>query len=299
MAQEVAGCPVSAGKVSVYVLTYNEEKNLRECLESAKLVSDDIHVVDSCSSDKTLEIAEEYGCYIHQRKFDTFARQCNWALETIPFKHEWIIRLDADERIPGSLAEEIQEYAHTLGEDVTGVMFKKRLYFMGRWIRYGRMYPMLRLAMFRKGSGYYEDKEEEQYVLTRGRYITAKHDFYECNQNNTLPFFTMKHLDYAEDEVKEALDEELDHEITPKLFGNKIERTRWLKVHVYSHVPLFVRPWLYFFYRYFFCLGFLDGIPGLIFHTLQAFWYRFYVDARIYEMRSNWREKRLNFEDIR
>jgi hypothetical protein len=81
--------------------------------------------------------------------------------------------------------------------------------------------------------------------------------------------------------------------LKPRLFGNKIERTRWLKLHIYNNTPLFTRSLAYFVYRYFFCLGFLDGREGLIFHTLQAFWYRFYVDSRIWELRSRWKETRI------
>src|SRR5262245_29104594 len=96
-------------KLSVFILTYNEGSNIRSCLESLKDLSDDVHIADSYSSDDTLAICREYGCQIHQRKFDTFAKQCNWALRDFPLKYEWILRLDADERIPPQLAEELMQ----------------------------------------------------------------------------------------------------------------------------------------------------------------------------------------------
>ena len=277
-------------KLSVFILTYNEERNLPACLESLAGFSDDVHVVDSISSDRTVDIARAAGAAIHQRKFDTFARQCNWALDNVPFKHDWIMRLDADERLTKELVAELRETLASPPAELSGIILKKRMYFMGRWIRYGRMYPMLRLCVYRRDSGRYEDLEEEQFVVTRGRTITSKHDFFENNLNNDLPFFTRKHVEYAEDEAREFLNKSGSGQLKPRLFGNKIERTRWLKLNLYNHAPLGVRALLYFLYRYIFCLGFLDGREGLVFHTLQAFWYRFYVDARIHELRSRWNE---------
>lgn len=276
--------------LSVFVLTFNEARNLPACLASIKELSNDVHVVDSYSSDDTLKIANASGAIIHQRKFDTFARQCNWALDHVPFKNEWIMRLDADERLTPEAIVEIKYLLSNAEDQLSAIILKKRMYFMGRWIRYGRMYPMLRMCIFRRDAGRYEDLEEEQFVVTKGRTITAKNDFFENNLNNDLPYFTAKHLDYAEDEAREFLSAGNLGSLKPRLFGNKIERTRWLKLNVYNRAPLGVRALAYFIYRYIFCLGVLDGREGLIFHTLQGFWYRFYVDARIYELKSHWRQ---------
>lgn len=280
--------------LSVFVLTYNEERNLPECLASIKGLSEDVHIIDSHSTDRTLEIATEFGAGVHQRTFDSFARQCNWALDKVPFKHGWVMRLDADERLTPEVAHEIQGILANASDDLSAIILKKRLYFMGRWIRYGRMYPMLRLCIYRREVGRYEDLEEEQFVVKHGQTITAKNDFFEDNLNNDLPYFTAKHIDYAEDEAGEFLNRTGEGELKPRLLGNKIERTRWLKLNIYNRAPLGLRALLYFLYRYIFCLGFMDGREGLIFHTLQAFWYRFYVDARVYEMRKRWWEKPMS-----
>jgi glycosyltransferase involved in cell wall biosynthesis len=276
--------------LSIFVLTYNEERNLPACLASIRGLSDDVHIIDSFSSDRTLEIAKDSAAKIHQRAFDTFARQCNWALDHVPFQHGWVMRLDADERLYPETVLEIQERLAKAKDDLSAIILKKRMYFMGRWIRYGRMYPMLRLCIYRRDVGRYEDLEEEQFVVTYGRTVIAEKDFFENNVNNDLPFFTRKHVDYAEDEVREFLSCTTAGNLKPRVFGNKIERTRWLKLNIYNQAPLGTRALLYFLYRYIFCLGFLDGREGLIFHTLQAFWYRFYVDARIYEVRTRWQD---------
>ena len=142
--------------LSIFVLTYNEERNIRDCLDSLKDLSNDIHVVDSHSTDGTVAIAKEFGCSMHQRTFDTFARQCNWALDNVPFKYDWVMRLDADERLPPELVRELKDTITSAPSDVSGIVLKKRMYFMGRWIKHGRMYPMLRLCIYRKGAGRYE-----------------------------------------------------------------------------------------------------------------------------------------------
>jgi hypothetical protein len=106
--------------------------------------------------------------------------------------------------------------------------------------------------------------------------------------------------DLSDGEIRDTLLEthDPDRDLKPRLFGTKVERTRWLKMHLYARSPLFVRGLLYFLYRYVIRLGFLDGIPGLIFHVLQGFWYRFYIDARIYEMRSRWQSTEQDYRDI-
>lgn len=270
-------------KLSVFILTFNERENITACLDSAFAVSDDVHLMDSFSTDETLAIAKARGAKVWQRKFDSFARQCNWALDNITFQNEWILRLDADERLTSELVKEVKTRLPQMKNDTVAVIFPKRMYFMGRWMRYGRMYPMLRLCLYRRDCGRYEDLEEEQFIVKSGNTIQFKNDFFEENQNNGLDYFTMKHLEYARDEAKEFLRGAPESQLKPNLFGNKIARTRWLKTRLYNRLPIGFRPLIYFLYRYLVCGGFLDGREGLIFHGLQGFWYRFYVDALIFE----------------
>jgi hypothetical protein len=171
---------------------------------------------------------------------------------------------------------------------------------MNRWLKYGGIYPHSILRAFRRGAGRFEEKTEEHLVLTYGRAIYANNDFLEDNRQNTLKYWLRKHDDLSDGEIRDTTLETFDPErdLKASLFGNKVQRTRWLKIHIYTKSPLFVRAFLYFVYRYFFRLGFLDGVPGLIFHVLQAFWYRFYVDARIYESRSNWQAKPDDYHGI-
>jgi glycosyltransferase involved in cell wall biosynthesis len=273
--------------ISIIILTYEDECQIGNCLKSIKDLSDDIIVVDSQSTDRSNAICEAYGAKVYQNKFVNQAIQFNWALDNVPIKHDWILRLDSDEMVPDKLKAEI--LARVGKEDgVNAYAINRRMYWMGRWLRWGRMYPHYILRLFRKGKARYEERTEEHLVVD-GATGRMANDFLEDNKKNSLDYFTEKHLATARGELGEIqrrVDSAAEEQaVTPSLFGNKVARTRWLKEKVYARTPLFVRPFIYFFYRYVLCLGFLDGVPGLTWHILQGFWYRFYIDAKVYEVR--------------
>ena len=169
---------------------------------------------------------------------------------------------------------------------------------MNRWLKYGRMYPHYIVRIFKRGKGRYEEKTEEHLVIN-GKLAYMKNDFFEDNRINTIRYFTQKHLILAEGEILDTtLKTVKQDDIKPALFGAKPNRTRWLKLYIYTRAPLFIRGLLYFIYRYFICLGFLDGKEGLIWHFLQGFWYRFYIDARIYEEKTQWQKKSYDYSKI-
>ena len=285
---------------SVIILTFNEEDNIRRCLDSINDFTEDIIIVDSFSTDATLKICEKYGCRVFQHAFTNQAVQFNWALDNVPWERPWTLRLDADEVLPDKLKQELRELTATCGPEVTGIYLNRRMYFMNRWLKHGGMYPHYILRAFRNGAGRYEEKTEEHFVLTSGRAIYAKNDFLEDNRQNTLKYWLKKHYDLSDGEIRDTLLDTRNPGLDLKedLFGNKVERTRWLKTRVYAESPLFFRAFFYFIYRYFLRLGFLDGVPGLIFHVLQAFWYRFYIDARIYETRVNWQSTSRDYRNL-
>lgn len=274
--------------ISIIILTYNDECQIANCLESIRDLSDDIIIVDSQSTDRTNEICRQYGGKVYQNPFVNQAIQFNWALDNADVKYDWILRLDSDEVVPDKLKVEIRARA---GKEpgIAAYALNRRMYWMGRFLRWGRMYPHYIVRLFRKGKARYEERTEEHLVVD-GKVGRMRNDFLEDNKKNTLDYFTEKHLATARgelDEIRRRVNSERDAEakqaIRPRLLGNKVERTRWLKEKVYARSPLFMRPFVYFFYRYFLCLGFLDGVPGLTWHILQGFWYRFYIDAKVYE----------------
>jgi len=280
---------VNKAPISLIILTYNEQENLEHCLKSTCDWVNEILIIDSFSTDATIEIARKYTDKIYQHPFENQAKQFNWALDNVPIASDWILRLDADEVITSELAQEIREVLPTLSQAITGIYFRRRVYFMGRWMKHGGYYPRWFLRLFRKGKGRYEEITEEHIVLSEGKTLRLKHDFIDYNRKG-LSFWADKHLHWAIGEMLDTMSQ-MGHgdlppnTISPTLLASQEKRIRWLKTNVYCRFPLFLRAFLYFFHRYFVRLGFLDGVEGLIFHFLQGCWYRFYVDAKIYEAR--------------
>ena len=154
---------------------------------------------------------------------------------------------------------------------------------MGRWLKYGGIYPMNVTRLFKKGYARYEERTEENLIVD-GKTEKLKNDLIENNKKNDIYNFTLKHLKTGAGECEEYLNSSKYSEgIKPTLLGSKPQKNRWLKINFYNKAPMFMRAFLYFLYRYIILLGFLDGIPGLTFHFLQGFWYRFLIDCLIYE----------------
>jgi glycosyltransferase involved in cell wall biosynthesis len=280
--------------VTVIVLTYNEEANLPACLHSLPGLDCEVFVVDSGSTDRTREIAVAGGAKVFDHPFENYAAQRNWAQDNLPIRSDWLLHLDADERLTPDLVEEIREMlsvrraAET--EGVNGFLLRKRTFFMGRWIRHGGHYPSYHLRLFRKGKGVCEDRLYDQHFVVDGNIEKLKYDYVDVLSSD-LDTWTQRHVRWAELEAKELLNG--DHgngQVRSAFFGNPIERRRWLRNGLYGRSPLFVRPFLYWIYRYFLRLGFLDGKEGFIFHFLQGFWFRLLVDIKLDEMRKRGHE---------
>ena len=273
--------------ISVIILTLNEEKHLERCLKSLRLFTDKIFIVDSGSSDRTWQIAESLGAKIVQNQWVTYAAQFNFGIENNPFKTKWLMRMDADEYVLPELAAEIIANLSNLPSDVTGLFVKRRVVFMNQWIRHGGYYPIWLLRIWQSDKGICEELWMDEHIkLFEGKTIQLKNDLVDHNLNN-LTWWTQKHNQYAIREVIDLLDIKYNFadakRVAPKLFGSQDQRKRYLKLK-YASLPLFTRPFLYFFYRYVIQLGILDGKKGLMWHFLQGMWYRFLVDAKLYEV---------------
>lgn len=282
----------TGSRLSVIILTLNEEANLPACLESLSGLETEIFVVDSGSTDKTPEIARRAGALVVEHPFDNYAAQRNWALENLPLRTEWILNLDADERLTPALSSEISELLARPLTNVDGFMLRKRTIFMGRWIKHGGHYPSHHLRLFRRGRGRCEDRLYDQHFLVDGRIESLKQDYLDVLTSD-LNTWTQRHARWAEAEARQMLtqgDASFALRVRSSMRGNPIERRRWLRDGPYAHAPLFLRAFLYWFYRYFLRLGFLDGREGLIFHFLQGCWFRFLVDAKMYELKRRSKE---------
>jgi len=269
--------------ISVIILTYKEEKNIEECLKSVYQWADEIFILDFYSTDKALEIVRKYTDKIYQHPFETQATQFNWALDNLPITTDWILRLDADERVTPELRDELIRKLPTLSKGITALYVRRRVYFMGRWIKHGGYYPTWLLRLWRKRKARYEERAmDEHVILSEGKTLRLKHDIIDWNHKG-LSFWVEKHNQFASREMQAILatyNDQLELNVSylaPSVVGTQEQRKRWLKERVYLRMPLFFRSFLYFLYRYFFRLDFLDGKEGLIFHFLQCFWYRFLV----------------------
>mgnify|MGYP000520397153 CR=1 FL=1 len=269
--------------ISVIILTYNEEKNIEECLKSVYGFCEEIFIVDSYSTDRTLEIAKKYTDKIYQHEFEDYSSQRNWALNNLPIKTEWILNLDADHRVTKELIDELKKiFSRKIDDDVKGFLISRRTIFMGKWIKHGLHYPVYHAILFRKGFGRCEKRLYDQHFVVNGKLKKLKGDIIDIVADS-IDKFISKHIKWAYLEAKEQISGK-SSDIKPSLFGNPIQRRRFFR-ELYNKMPLFIRPFLYFIYRYFFRLGFLDGIEGLIFHFLHGLWYRFIVDVKIYELK--------------
>lgn len=272
-------------ELAVVVPTYNEEPNLDACLASVRDWAGSVFVVDSGSTDCTLEIATRHGAVIVSHPFQTHARQWRWALENLALQQEWVLALDADQRVSAELRAELERlFAEEQGRlDATdGFYVKRRQVFRGRWIRHGGYYPKYLLKLFRRSCVQInlDDLVDHHFSVT-GRVGKLRGDLVEENRKeNDISFWIEKHNRYATLVAIEELERKHGrHSERASPLGGPDERIAWLK-GIWSHLPLYVRPFLYFGYRYFLRLGFLDGKEGLIFHFLHALWFRLLVDIK-------------------
>ncbi|EQK45842.1 glycosyl transferase 2 family protein [[Clostridium] bifermentans ATCC 19299] len=278
--------------LTVVILTKNEENNLKKCIESFKGIVKRFVIVDSYSTDGTKALCENLGTSVkldfYENKFINHANQMNWALENTNINTKWSMRMDADEEVTPELVEEIKLKLPSIEENIKGIVLKRRVYFMGRWIRHGGKYPELLLRIFRTGYGACEQKlMDEHMILFEGDTTKFKHDIID-NNNKDLDWWTNKHNWYSNKEVEDYQIKVLNEADNDNLINDgtnkgQASRKRFIKNNGYYKLPLFFRCHLYFIYRYYFRLGFLDGQEGRIYHFLQAYWYRFLVDAKIYE----------------
>jgi glycosyltransferase involved in cell wall biosynthesis len=281
-----------ASQLSAIILTFNEETNLPACLDSLSGLDCDLFIVDSGSTDRTLEIARASGAHLSEHPFENYAAQRNWAQRNLPLRTEWVLHLDADERLTPELVAEINRKLTAGAIAADGFLLRKRTIFMGRWIRHGGHYPSFHLRLFRRDKGSCEDRLYDQHFVVEGALETLAGDYLDVVASNVYTW-TLRHARWARLEAQEMLRKE-NGMIAPSAggcrvqadpMGNPIQRKRWLREGVYGRAPLFVRPFVYWFYRYVLRLGFLDGIEGLVFHFLQGCWYRFLIDCEILEYR--------------
>ncbi|HLZ28935.1 MAG TPA: glycosyltransferase family 2 protein [Chloroflexota bacterium] len=269
-------------RVSVLVPTLDEEVNLPACLESVAW-GDEVFVLDSFSHDRTLEIAQAHGAHVVQHAFESYSRQKNWALVNLPFRNDWVLIVDADERVTPHLRREI-ESAPSDGE-VAGYYLNRRFIFLGTWIRHAGWYPSWNLRLFRHQLGRYDDREVHEHVVLQGRSGFLRNDLLHLDQRG-LEAFVARHNRYSTLEAAARFKAEHDApdraRLPLSLVASPIHRKRWVRERIWPWVP--AKPLALFVYMYVLRRGFLDGRAGLALCTFHAF-QEFMVGLKLAELR--------------
>jgi len=266
---------------SIYILTYNEELDIAACIESA-LLSDDVIVVDSYSSDRTLEIARSYPVGIVQHAFESHGQQRTWMLKEVPSKHEWVYILEADERMTPELFAECLK-AMQSGEYVAYYV-AERVMFMERWIRYCTQYPRYQLRLFHKDYVWFSDYGHTEREVCNGPTGFLKETYPHYTSSKGFARWIDKHNRYSTDEAQETLRQLENGKVNwgDLLWGrSEVERRRALK-DLSLRLPF--RPLVRFIYMYIFLGGFLDGKAGFTWCTLQLF-YEYLILLKVWELK--------------
>jgi glycosyltransferase involved in cell wall biosynthesis len=281
--------PAAQLPVSVIVPVRNEAKNLPSCLKALSAVGE-IYVIDSQSSDETVEIARAHGAKVVQFHYQGgWPKKRQWAMNTLPFAYDWILLLDADEILTPELMQEIR--AAIQNPAVNGYFIQLRMWFLGRVLRHGDV-GLWKLSLFRRGKGGYEcrlkdqdasmaDMEVHEHLVVEGQTAKLRNPLIHRNVES-LSRYIQKHDEYSNWESRVLLQRGDDAELPPSITGTQAQRRRWLKRKLFA-VP--GSPVLLFLYRYILRLGFLDGVPGLIYCGFQAV-QMFHSKAKIYELKS-------------
>lgn len=275
--------------LTAIVLTYNEEEHIGRCLRSLQPLAKKIYVVDSFSGDQTIEQAKLLKAETVQHPFSNQAQQFNWALDTLPVNTAWTMRIDADEYLESDLQRELPNLLEKLPLEIDGIYLKRKVFFQGKWIRYGGFYPHVLLRIWRTGKGRIEQRWMDEHIVlpSNSKTVIANGHLVDDNQKG-ITFWINKHNKYASREAVELLN--LKYELLPidatlkSSDDPQAKRKRLIKENLYSKLPLGLRSAFYFFYRYFLMFGFLDGGRGFLWHFLQGFWYRLLVDIKVKEV---------------
>jgi glycosyltransferase involved in cell wall biosynthesis len=264
------------------IMTKNEEMNIVDCLKSMQGFAKRCVVIDCGSTDKTIELAKQYGADVYFHEFEYYARQFNWGIDNCDIDTEWIIRLDADERFPEKLNREIEsiivEYKN---RPMNGITIEADLFFLDRCMKHG-IRNKRKMMMFKKDYGRIEDRRRDAHsVITEGFNVSTKNRFIHYDFKN-INDYIKKYNWYATREMQDYIDFTNSQSASINTDA-EIMKQRKKKFGMYYKAPKFVRAWLWFLYNFIFRGGFLDGKEGLVFCFLECYWYRFTVDAKIYE----------------
>jgi glycosyltransferase involved in cell wall biosynthesis len=273
--------------ITAIILTYNEEIHLQRCIDSIKNICERIIVVDSFSTDRTEKIAELNNVDFYQNKWVNYATQFNWGLKNTNISSDWVLRIDADEYLLHELQLEITDKISGVPENVSGIELFLRRVFLNRHIKRG-LGKIKMIRLFRANKAFVESRWMDEHIkVIEGDTIIFDGEFADHNLNN-IAWWTEKHNGYSIREAIDLLNIEFNLFNTKEVGElNNQANSKRNKKEKYVNSPLFFRSFIYFIYRYFFKLGFLEGKEGFLWHFLQGWWYRTLVDAKIFEIKKH------------
>ena len=277
-------------KLTALILTFNEAIHLERCLANVSQLTSDIVVVDSFSTDQTIQIAQKFRARILQRAWENnHATQVNWALSQLPFTTEWVMRIDADEILTPTLIAQIQARLPHVDKEVNGISCIRKMVFQGKLIRFGGVGANRVLRLFRFGFGQSESRWMDEHIKVAGQTIDLSGAMIDDNLR-PLDWWIEKHKNYATREAVDLLN--LEYQFSKRnsvaelsLKSSSIGTKRWIKESIYAKLPGGSRALAYFFLRYLIFCGFLDGLRGSQFHYLQAYWYRSLADRKVAQVK--------------
>jgi len=269
--------------IAVIIPTFNEEANLPAALDSISDWASQVFVVDSFSTDRTVDIALERareGIHVVQHEFENYSKQWNWSLTHLPIEASWTLKLDADERVTERFKQEVDEAISTAVTDLEGIYFRRLFHFMGTPLRWGGLSSNYEMRLWKTGKAVFEDRPVNEHALVRGRTMKIK-GMVEHHDYKSLSGWIDKHNRYSSLEARNYIAGNWTGDLQPRVFGNPEERRMWLRC-AYWKCP--GRLILYFLYRYLLRLGILDGRAGFRYCYLHAA-YRYWTELKISEYR--------------
>jgi glycosyltransferase involved in cell wall biosynthesis len=271
--------------LTIIIPTFNEEIHIERSIKSAQKISENIFIVDSYSTDKTIEIAKDLNVQIMQGTFVNLSHKLNWAINNSAISTKWVMRLDADEYITDELINEINLELPKLDTKISGIAIRRRIHFLGKWVKRGS-YPISSIRIFKHKNAFYEKRLLDEHLIIRdGDYVDFSNDIVDDNLN-TLSSWIIKHNKYAILEAIELINYELsiiENKIEISCFDQKTKIKRQNKEY-YARLPLFFRAFLFFIYKYFIMLAFLEGRESMLWNFFQCLWYRILADATVYDI---------------